>query len=448
MSITNHVTHGITLTVSGTYGSPLTITASGGVTSSSGNAIYGPSTQPWTLANYGTVEANGNGVYLLNGGVVGNTGLIQGYNGVVISTATTSGVGTVTNSGTIIGTHSNGVVLQAGGRVTNTGTGLIKGYFGIYIDGGAGTVNNSGTIIGTQANGVVLLDGGSVTNTGTGLIEGYFGVATSPTNPGVTTVTNSGTIIGRTNNGVALDEGGTVIDSGTISGAGVYAISFGAFGGNALTDRLVLDPGYRLVGRVYGNLSATNTLELASAASAGTVSTVLATEFVNFGTVTVDSGARWTLTGNNSLTGITLTDLGTLTNTGSLSGTGAFDVDPGTLFNTGSIGLEVTLSGGGYLDNEAGATISVAGQAISGEKTCCPDNRQRRHDPVARHDLCRELGGRRVSKQHLERIHRLRRHPSQHRRHGRQCRADLGHRGQRRLLRRHRHAQQYRHDHR
>jgi hypothetical protein len=369
-TITSSVTHGITLgtvTSAGTYASPLTITGAGGVTASSGIAVYGPNTQAWTLANYGTILAGGNAVDLAMGGSVANTGaaaLIQGYFGVNIG----GGAGTVANSGTIIGTHSNAIGLSAGGTVDNTGAGLIQGYFGIYITGGVGTVANSGKVIGATANGIDLLDGGSVTNTGTGLIQGYFGVATSPTNPGVTTVTNSGTIIGRTNNGVALDEGGTVIDSGTISGGNGIAISFGGFGGSALTARLVLDPGYHLVGTVLGSTTpgATNTLELASAASAGTVSTVLATEFGNFGAVTVDPGARWTLTANNSLTGITLTDFGTLTNAGSLSGAGTLIVDPATLFNTGSIGLEVTLSGGGYLDNEAGATISTTGVAVLG----------------------------------------------------------------------------------
>ena len=67
--------------------------------------------------------------------------------------------------------------------------------------------------------------------------------------------------------------------------------------------------------------------------------------------MTIDAGAQWTLAGSNSLSGITLTDLGTLTNTGTLTGTGSLVVDPATLFNSGSIGVAVTLFGGSYLDN-------------------------------------------------------------------------------------------------
>jgi O-antigen biosynthesis protein len=318
-TITSSVTHGITLATSGSYASPLTITVTGGVTASSGDAVYGPSTQAWTVANYGTVlSTSGKGINFAAGGSVDNTGLIEGQ-------------------------------AQA-----------------IYITGSAGTVTNSGTINGEgPSNGIDLLAGGSVINTGTGLIEGYFGVATSPTTPGVTTVTNFGTIIGTSNNGVALDEGGTVIDSGTIIGAsGHYAISFGGFGGNAVTDRLVLDPGYRLVGNVFGNAGATNTLELASTASAGTVSAVLATEFVNFGTVTVDAGARWTLTNNSSLTGITLTDSGSLTNTGTLtapeSATWSVYVDNAGFLSNSATGY-IGAAGIGLL---AGGTLVNAGQIV------------------------------------------------------------------------------------
>src|SRR5207302_976788 len=88
--------------------------------------------------------------------------------------------------------------------------------------------------------------------------------------------------------------------------------------------------------------------------------------YAGFDSVIVDAGARWTLTGSNSLSGITLTDFGTLNNAGTLTGAGSFVVDPATLFNSGSIGLTVTLSGGGYLYNQVGGTISVAGTAVLG----------------------------------------------------------------------------------
>ncbi len=354
---------GITLGTSGNYASPLTITATGAVEASSGNAVTGPGTQPWTVVNQGTLTAPGYGVRLFDGGYVGNAGgLIQGILGIYASAA----AGTVTNSGTILGTLGIGVFLKGGGSVGNN-AGLIEGVRGVQIAGSAGSVTNSATIVGTNGDGVYLQAGGSVANNA-GLIEGSTGVDITG---GAGTVTNYSTIIGTSGVGVALAAGGTIVDSGTISGGAGTAVRFDGTGGNLL----VLDPGYHLGGVVVGGTSAgaTNTLELGSAASAGTVSAALPTEFVNFGTVTVDAGAQWTLSANNTIgTGVTLsvagtlTDLGTLTNAGSIDGTGSLVIDPASLFNSGYIGLAVTLSGGGYLYNEAPGTIAVAGTAVYG----------------------------------------------------------------------------------
>ena len=63
------------------------------------------------------------GVNLQGGGNVGNLNLIESGNGVYIK----YGAGTVTNSGTILGTAGVGVFLSSGGRVDNTGPGLIEG---------------------------------------------------------------------------------------------------------------------------------------------------------------------------------------------------------------------------------------------------------------------------------------------------------------------------------
>jgi predicted sugar kinase len=72
------------------------------------------------------------------------------------------------------------------------------------------------------------------------------------------------------------------------------------FGGG--NDRLIVDPGAVFVGNVDGG-AGSNTLELASAASTGTISGI-GTSFVNFGTVTVDAGASWALAGSNTVSGV------------------------------------------------------------------------------------------------------------------------------------------------
>src|SRR5207237_1472465 len=85
------------------------------------------------------------------------------------------GVGTVTNSGTILGTADYGIyLLRGGGTVTNTAGALIKGGFtGVSVEFGyAGSILNQGTIIGTNYRGIYLGGGGTVTNAAGALISG------------------------------------------------------------------------------------------------------------------------------------------------------------------------------------------------------------------------------------------------------------------------------------
>jgi hypothetical protein len=355
------ITHGITLSASGAYTSPLTITATGAVEAGSGNAIYGPATNPWTVVNQGRISAaDGSGIYLKQGGAVGNSGTILSTNLNFFTVEFVGATGYVANtqSGYI---GSGGIGFGAGGTVVNNGRIESTLGPGIAIVGGAGAVANSGTIAGNGGNGVSLAVGGIVLNAA-GLIEGgNSGVFIQGS---IGTVTNSGTITGTAASGINLVAGGTVIDAGTVSGAGT-AILFGGNGPN----RLVLDPGYHFDGVVVGGTSSgvTNTLELGSASSAGTLSGALSTEFVNLTRVVVDAGAQWTLSGDDSLgTGVALVDFGTLINASTISGSGELIVDQGSLFNFGSIEVTVTLASGGYLNNETSGTIAPGGIAVFG----------------------------------------------------------------------------------
>ncbi len=308
------VTFGVEVT------SPLTITSSGAIggPSSTEDAVYAaPTYANAVVINHGVVNAysiGSDGVDLKDGGSVYNSGIVGGVtpahingdsDGVYIK-----GGGTVTNAAYIVGVGDAGVVLEGGYVDNSIATALIKGAFEGVVISGNGTVTNSGTITSSVMPAVgigVLLNTGLVTNTGNAAL--IYGVSGIVIDGSAGMVVNHGSIIATGNQGlhggtagnygVFLRKGGTVWDSGTISGAyAAVSFAFPLLGGTA-DNRMVLYPGYKLVGKVLGNPTAgsTNTVELSAGASSGSVSS-LTTEFVHFGTVQVDSGAQWALSGN------------------------------------------------------------------------------------------------------------------------------------------------------
>ena len=256
-TISSPVTHGITLG-SGTYSSPLTITSGGGVTASSGNAIFGPNTQAWTVINDGTVQTPG--------GTIGDNGVIL-------------------NAGGYVG---NGV----GAGTTTFTTALISGQYGIEIFGTAGTVTNFGTITGvaeaiylSASTSGVVINHGVVQATRNGV---YISGA-----PG--TITNTDLISGATSGiGVILYKGGTVIDSGTINGgtAGT-AIRFGSSAAGQ-HNLLEVYTGYKFGGAINANSADANTFEIGGTVG-GTATAFSSLTLQNFNDVAFGSA------GNNRL---------------------------------------------------------------------------------------------------------------------------------------------------
>jgi hypothetical protein len=363
-TISNSTTIGITLT-SPAYVNPIVINP--GVTVYGGNGVFA-STGSWTIQDNGGISGAVDGIYLMGGAdTIVNSGTIAGADGDGVEI--TGGAGTVVNSGTIAGAGDVGVLLGAGGSVNNAASASITGrYWSVEVTNSVGTVVNSGTIGGGYysyfrgpGGGVYLGAGGSVTNAASASITGrtwgvevtsntgtvvnsgtvgggsvysgyyhlgfygggvYLGAGGSVTNAASASITgvyagveitgaagtvvNSGTIAGDLT-GVLLGAGGTVTNAGTITGYHGIAVDFSG----TVDNRLVVDPGAVFNGAVSGSTSGSNTLELASGGT-GTLSG-LGTNFVNFETVTVDSGASWNLTGSNALSaGQTLVDNGTL----------------------------------------------------------------------------------------------------------------------------------------
>ena len=166
-------------------------------------------------------------------------------------------------------------------------------------------------------------------------------------------MTDAGTIQNEAGNGVvfagAFDD--TLINSGSIIAANTH---YAGVCSAPATISFVVGASAVLFSSVDGG-AGSNTLELASAAGTGTLNG-FATKYLNFETLTVDTGAHWALAGSNSIASGgslaldgslslagTLTDDGTLTNNGTLVRSGTSFVDPGTMVNNGSIGIAVTL---------------------------------------------------------------------------------------------------------
>ena len=215
-------------------------------------AIYNQGTIAGTAtANFGPAGyAEGKGIYLGGGGTIDN------------------------ETGGAISGHTFGVLSFGSLSLTNESGATISSYkFAVNIDGPAGTIDNSGAILtGTFSNGegVYLSAGGSVTNHAHGTIGGYYA-------------------------GVYIQSGNATVDNaGTIYG-GTYSVRFNGTGHNTL----IVHAGAMFTGEVFAATSGTNTLELASGAAGGAI-IGLGTEYKNFKTVTIDSGASWDIDGTKT----------------------------------------------------------------------------------------------------------------------------------------------------
>ena len=167
--------------------------------------------------------------------------------------------GTVFNSGTVSGPAVSGIYDFDSVTVTNTLTGIISGYSGIYA--GNATVTNAGGISGTDTgvntpgNAKVTNSGNisganyginagttaTVINTGTGYIHGG-GIGVQALN-GSANVTNAGVISGGVIGIRALAGGANINNTGTIS-AGSYGIyiSGSSSGGAIINSGSIIAP--------------------------------------------------------------------------------------------------------------------------------------------------------------------------------------------------------------
>ncbi|HEV8679644.1 MAG TPA: hypothetical protein VGQ90_09740 [Stellaceae bacterium] len=351
--------------------------ASGAATATITGAKYGvwAETGAATLGNFGTVAATGSygdAVFLYSGGTVTNAvgALITGVSdGVCIM----GGPGTVINSGSIAGAVA--IELQAGGNVSNAANGSVAGGGdAVRINGTAAAVLNLGNIAGTTGRGVILSAGGSVTNGATGTVNALITAGGNAVDFGYGTgsLVNFGTLASTGGGfGVYGGSAGGVTNYGQIVGSqGVNFASGGSVtnGSVALTSASIsgYDEGVRIE-RAAG--AVTNFGSVTAGGSSGDGALLLAGGSVTNALTGVIAGPA---------TGVSVAGAsGTIVNSGLISAsggaypTGVYLAAGGTVVNsgtisaaTGTIGTAIDLAAGGTIVNNAGGVLYGADRAI------------------------------------------------------------------------------------
>jgi hypothetical protein len=358
--------------------------------------------------------------------------------------------GTLDSTGTVAGDQSAGIDLSIGNvagkqAIIGNGGGLITGYeYGIFLSANGATSNsafvfNSGTIMSRAATynsganpdtaGIFAATGTNITISNSGLIEGAEGIFLESNDPSTQVIVNDagakilGTVatgeglfgikIRDTDNG--LQGAGSVLNAGLITGAveieakyafitntntGTLTGGVGVFG----TGTLALSAGGTFGGSADFNDGANFGVSLGLATlllGPGTTGQVgiLATtgNYLGFGSVTVQSGADWTIGKAGSTSGFatvsTISDFGTLNVAGQLSGntinmegsvagassvvdfTGSNSATPLTDFSTNDEIIVATLSsaaGNNYKDAYSAGVLTIteynaAGTSIGSE---------------------------------------------------------------------------------
>ncbi len=356
---------------------PLRITASAQVSGTYG--VVGSTAAAWSIANFGTVTgargASGGGSYgygimLAAGGRITNGS--EGDPLARISGADSAidirvAAGSIVNHGTIAGAARYGIRLEAGGSIVNGAP-----------DGNAALITAQGQSYNGRAydaRAVIGVGGaaGTVTNFGTIAGAAYDAVSLlaggSVKNGSKTDRTG---LISASSVGVLMDGGGSVVNDGTIAGnigvdhalatAGLTVTNAGTITGSdgvavllASGDRLVVDPGAVFQGIAVARGGGA-VLELAHGATAGSLNGI-GQSFAGFSTIALDAHAHWQIGGTDALVaGTTLAlDAGArLDVTGTLQAAGG-------LVLTGTGTLATSAAAGGSIEIGSGALGPMPG---------------------------------------------------------------------------------------
>lgn len=288
--------------------------------------------------------------------VIGPTGVLSGASR-AITRADATGT-SIDNQGSVSGTRT-------GVRVTGTPF--------VFL-------TNSGSIVGTSDEGVVLRGGGgftgNLTNTSTGTISGGVGIRMD--NPGGQSVAriggnlvNQGSIIGTASDGIRVDQGsvitGAIINSGTIQGAltGVSVVDSSVITGGIINSGIISGANFAIYD-VLGNIPTIDITGNNTARFTGDVKAAGAN-------VAVKAGATFANTNAFDVFGFTVENTGTFNfgaganTTGGLTTSGV-KVGSNGFTNAGTLSIAngVTASINGNYTQASTGTLKIGASANTG----------------------------------------------------------------------------------